>query len=191
MLGRGERLERIKNKAAIFAAKNFLVTFEEKFLNDVGENAHAAAAALIVADLGESDAVVAFGDAGIQHQNIFRDGGSGAGSFGGERFQFFFLAQHKSFDLFALGVDDFFVFLEFGFGGFHAALGFLSGHHNFQLAIFDPVLGAGRDANASGNTILKGIEAQMQAAFSALSFNLGTSYVGSRLGQFSAIDSRS
>jgi iron complex outermembrane receptor protein len=67
---------------------------------------------------------------------------------------------------------------------------FYEDYTNFQLAIFDPVLGAGRDANATGTTNVKGFEAQMQAAFSALSFNLGASYVGSRLGQFSAIDSR-
>jgi iron complex outermembrane receptor protein len=67
---------------------------------------------------------------------------------------------------------------------------FYEDYTNFQLAIFDPVLGAGRDANATGTTNLKGFEAQLQAAFSALSFNLGTSYVGSKLGQFSALDSR-
>jgi iron complex outermembrane recepter protein len=68
--------------------------------------------------------------------------------------------------------------------------GFYEDYRNFQLAIFDPVLGAGRDANASGSTTLKGIEAQMQAAFGSLQFNLGTSYVSTRIGQFSAIDSR-
>ena len=67
---------------------------------------------------------------------------------------------------------------------------FYEDYKNFQLAIFDPVLGAGRDANATGSTILKGIEAQMQAAFGSLQFNLGTSYVSTRIGQFSAIDSR-
>jgi iron complex outermembrane receptor protein len=68
--------------------------------------------------------------------------------------------------------------------------GFYEDYRNFQLALFDPVLGAGRDANATGSTILKGIEAQMQAAFGSLQFNLGTSYVSTRIGQFSAIDSR-
>jgi iron complex outermembrane recepter protein len=67
---------------------------------------------------------------------------------------------------------------------------FYEDYRNFQLAIFDPVLGAGRDANATGATILKGIEAQTQAAFGSLQFNLGTSYVSTRIGQFSAIDSR-
>lgn len=67
---------------------------------------------------------------------------------------------------------------------------FYEDYRNFQLALFDPVLGAGRDANATGSTILKGIEAQTQAAFGGLQFNLGTSYVSTRLGQFSAIDSR-
>jgi len=67
---------------------------------------------------------------------------------------------------------------------------FYEDYRNFQLALFDPVLGAGRDANATGSTILKGIEAQMQAAFGSLQFNLGTSYVSTRIGQFSAIDSR-
>jgi len=67
---------------------------------------------------------------------------------------------------------------------------FYEDYRNFQLALFDPVLGAGRDANATGSTILKGIEAQTQAAFGNLQFNLGTSYVSTRIGQFSAIDSR-
>jgi iron complex outermembrane recepter protein len=67
---------------------------------------------------------------------------------------------------------------------------FYEDYRNFQLALFDPVLGAGRDANATGATILKGIEAQTQAAFGSLQFNLGTSYVSTRIGQFSAIDSR-
>lgn len=67
---------------------------------------------------------------------------------------------------------------------------FYEDYRNFQLALFDPVLGAGRDANATGSTILKGLEAQAQAAFGNLQFNLGTSYVSTRLGQFSAIDSR-
>jgi iron complex outermembrane recepter protein len=68
--------------------------------------------------------------------------------------------------------------------------GFYENYTNFQLAVFDPVLGAGRDENATGTTVLKGIEAQMQAALGALSFDLGTSYVSSSLGRFLAIDSR-
>lgn len=76
-------------------------------------------------------------------------------------------------------------------GHFKTQLGaFYDDYRNFQLALFDPILGAGRDANATGSTILKGIEAQMQAAFGGLQFNLGTSYVSTRIGQFSAIDSR-
>jgi iron complex outermembrane recepter protein len=67
---------------------------------------------------------------------------------------------------------------------------FYEDYRNFQLALFDPVLGAGRDANATGITNLKGFEAQMQAVFGNLAFNLGTSYVSTRIGQFSAIDSR-
>ena len=67
---------------------------------------------------------------------------------------------------------------------------FYEDYRNFQLALFDPILGAGRDANATGATTLKGFEAQMQAIFDGLSFNLGTSYVSTRIGQFSAIDSR-
>jgi iron complex outermembrane receptor protein len=68
--------------------------------------------------------------------------------------------------------------------------GFYEDYKNFQLAIFDPVLGAGRDANATGSTTLKGFEAQMQGIFGGFSFNLGTSYVSTKIGQFSAIDSR-
>ncbi|HEY0747001.1 MAG TPA: TonB-dependent receptor [Steroidobacteraceae bacterium] len=67
---------------------------------------------------------------------------------------------------------------------------FYEDYRNFQLALFDPVLGAGRDANATGATTLKGMEAQMQAIFGGLSLDLGTSYVSTRIGNFSAIDSR-
>jgi iron complex outermembrane recepter protein len=68
--------------------------------------------------------------------------------------------------------------------------GFYEDYTNFQVAVFDPVLGAGIDTNATGTTVLKGIEAQMQAALGGLAFNLGTSYVSTALGQFSALDSR-
>lgn len=68
--------------------------------------------------------------------------------------------------------------------------GFYENYKNFQLAVFDPIVGAGRDVNATGTTVVKGIEAQMQAAFGALSLDLGTSYVSSSLGEFTAIDSR-
>jgi iron complex outermembrane receptor protein len=68
--------------------------------------------------------------------------------------------------------------------------GFYENYTNFQVAVYDPVLGAGRDENATGTTVLKGIETQMQGAFGGLSFNLGASYVSSALGQFTAIDSR-
>jgi iron complex outermembrane recepter protein len=67
---------------------------------------------------------------------------------------------------------------------------FYEDYRNFQLALFDPILGAGRDANATGSTILKGIEAQTQASFGSLQFNIGTSYVSTKIGQFSAIDAR-
>jgi iron complex outermembrane receptor protein len=68
--------------------------------------------------------------------------------------------------------------------------GFYENYKDFQLAIYDPILGLGRDANATGTTVVKGIEAQMQAVFGGLSFELGTSYVSTTLGRFSAIDSR-
>jgi iron complex outermembrane receptor protein len=68
--------------------------------------------------------------------------------------------------------------------------GFYEQYKDFQLAIFSPTLGAGVDANATSTTKVKGIEAQSQAVFGALSFNLGASYVPSELGNFSAIDSR-
>jgi len=68
--------------------------------------------------------------------------------------------------------------------------GFYEQYKNFQVAIFDPTLGAGIDANATGTTVVKGLEAQLQAVFGGLSINLGTSYVPTSLGNFSAIDSR-
>ena len=68
--------------------------------------------------------------------------------------------------------------------------GFYNNYDNFQLAIFVPALGAGEDQNAAGTTTTKGIEAQTEAAFGALSFNLGASYLDTSIGQFYAIDSR-
>jgi iron complex outermembrane receptor protein len=76
-------------------------------------------------------------------------------------------------------------------GALHTQLGgFYEDYKNFQVPIFDPVLGAGLDENATGTTIVKGVEAQIQGKFGAFSFNLGGSYVASRLGQFVALDSR-
>jgi iron complex outermembrane receptor protein len=46
------------------------------------------------------------------------------------------------------------------------------------------------DQNAAGTTVIKGIEAQMQAALGGWSFDLGGSYVHSALGEFMPIDSR-
>ncbi len=68
--------------------------------------------------------------------------------------------------------------------------GFYNDYNDFQLAIYVPALGAGEDQNAAGTTTTKGIEAQTQAAFGALSFNLGGSYLDTSLGSFYAIDSR-
>ncbi len=64
-------------------------------------------------------------------------------------------------------------------------------YKNFQLAIFDQNVGAGEDVDANGTSIIKGIEAQAQGAFGGLSFDLGTSYLQSQIGQFFAVDSRS
>jgi iron complex outermembrane receptor protein len=68
--------------------------------------------------------------------------------------------------------------------------GYYNRYDNFQLAIYVPALGAGEDQNAAGTTTTKGIEAQTQAAFGGLSFDLGTSYESTSIGSFYAIDSR-
>jgi iron complex outermembrane receptor protein len=68
--------------------------------------------------------------------------------------------------------------------------GFYSNYHDFQIPIFVPTLGMALDQNAAGTTVIKGIEAQMQAALGGWSFDLGGSYVHSALGQFTPIDSR-
>jgi iron complex outermembrane receptor protein len=68
--------------------------------------------------------------------------------------------------------------------------GFYDNYRRFQLPVFVLSLGTGDDVNAAGTTVLKGIEAQMQAALGGLSLDLGASYVHSAIGQFSAIDSR-
>lgn len=68
--------------------------------------------------------------------------------------------------------------------------GFYNNYNNFQLPVYVPALGAGDDFNAAGTTTDRGIEAQAQAVFGGLSFNLGGSYIDTSLGTFYAIDSR-
>lgn len=68
--------------------------------------------------------------------------------------------------------------------------GFYDNYRDFQLPIFVPTIGAGIDANATGTTVVNGVEAQLQAAVGGLALDLGASYVHSSLGHFSAIDSR-
>jgi iron complex outermembrane recepter protein len=67
---------------------------------------------------------------------------------------------------------------------------FYEDYTDFQLPIYEPTLGTGLDENAAGTTVVKGIEAQVQAAIGGLSLDIGTSYINTSLGQFSAIDSR-
>lgn len=69
--------------------------------------------------------------------------------------------------------------------------GFYNSYKDFQLAIFDENVGAGEDVNANGTTTTKGIEAQAQGAFGGFSFDAGTSYESTDIGQFFAVDSRS
>ena len=57
-----------------------------------------------------------------------------------------------------------------------------------RLPIFEPTLGVGVDANASGTTVVKGIEVQTQAVVGGLSVDVGGSFDPSTIGQFSAID---
>jgi iron complex outermembrane receptor protein len=68
--------------------------------------------------------------------------------------------------------------------------GFYDDYTKFQLAFFDPTDFSGEDQNATGTTVVEGIEAQIQAVFGGLTASLGTSYINSTLGQFVAIDSR-
>ena len=68
--------------------------------------------------------------------------------------------------------------------------GFYNSYKDFQLAIYDQTVGAGEDVNANGTSTIKGIEAQAQGVFGGFSFDLGTSYLQSEIGQFYAVDSR-
>lgn len=68
--------------------------------------------------------------------------------------------------------------------------GFWENYTDFQLPIFEPTLGEGVDANASGTTVVKGIEVQTQAVVGGLSVDVGGSFDPSTIGQFSAIDER-
>jgi iron complex outermembrane receptor protein len=73
----------------------------------------------------------------------------------------------------------------------HTQLGaFYNDYTGFQVAFFDPQLAAGIDVNAPGHTIIDGVEAQAQAQFGGLSFDVGASYLHSSLGDIKAIDSR-
>jgi iron complex outermembrane receptor protein len=68
--------------------------------------------------------------------------------------------------------------------------GFWENYTDFQLPIFEPTLGEGVDANASGTTVVKGVEVQTQAVVGGLSIDFGGSFDPSAIGQFSAIDER-
>lgn len=64
------------------------------------------------------------------------------------------------------------------------------GYKNFQVTIFDPLTALGQVKNASGTTTITGVEAQAQAQFGAFAFDAGVAYSDSKLGAFSAVDSR-
>src|SRR6266849_9156375 len=151
-IGRGNRLERIENQAAAFAAKEFLVGVLQKLLKDVRQDAHAAAAALAVAGLRERDAVVAFGDARIEFAQILGNGTQGAFALGEGRVQSFLFYGLQRFDFLALRGDGLLRFLERGFRGFDAALGIFSSHHDFELAVF----GLGDFRFGIGDFVLQG-----------------------------------
>jgi iron complex outermembrane receptor protein len=72
--------------------------------------------------------------------------------------------------------------------------GYYDNYDDFVMSFFDPLnalgLSGGEDLNITGTTVLKGIEAQVQAAFDGLSVNAGVSYEDSALPTFFAQDAR-
>jgi iron complex outermembrane receptor protein len=63
-------------------------------------------------------------------------------------------------------------------------------YRNFQVSIFDPASVLSELLNASGSSVIDGVEAQGEGVFGDLSFDFGLSYLHSRLGAFQAIDAR-
>ncbi|HEX4196261.1 MAG TPA: TonB-dependent receptor [Caulobacteraceae bacterium] len=70
----------------------------------------------------------------------------------------------------------------------------IDGYHydyrNFQVAFFDPASALNQVKNATGASTIDGVEAQGEGAFGDLSFDLGVSWLQSKLGTFFAVDTR-
>src|ERR1700724_3850732 len=134
---RGNRFEGIKNQAAAFTAKNFVVVgFLHQQLQNVRQNAHAAAAALAVAGLCQSGAVVAFSDAVIKDTQIFGNRSEGSFALCQRGFELLFSGGLLRFNVLTLGSHGGFGLLQIVFGIFEAAFDIFASHHDFQLAVF-------------------------------------------------------
>ncbi|MEA1672728.1 TonB-dependent receptor [Nitrospirillum sp. BR 11163] len=68
--------------------------------------------------------------------------------------------------------------------------GFYNVYENYQVSTFDPTTGLSALHNATGTSIIDGVEAQAQAVFGALSLDFGAAYLNTELGAFSAVDGR-
>ena len=68
--------------------------------------------------------------------------------------------------------------------------GFYENYKGFQVAVFNPQSKQADTDNVAGITKVDGIEAQLQGAFDALSFDLGGAYTHTKLGTMFAPDSR-
>src|ERR1700738_4555708 len=150
-MGRRDRLKRVENQAAAFAAKEFIVGILEELLKDVRQDAHAAAAALAVASVRERDAVMALGDAFVEIAQIFGDGRDGGLALREGRVQLFFLGGVLRVQVLTLGSDGLLRLLERDIRGFQTAVEIFSGHHDFELA----VLGLGDFRFGVGDFVLQ------------------------------------
>ena len=99
------------------------------------QHAHAAAATLPVARFRHARAIVALGDAFIEHAKIFRHRLERLGAFRQRRIELLFLLDVQALNAFFLGMHGRFTLAQIRFRLAHPPLGIFAGHHGGQLAI--------------------------------------------------------
>ncbi len=134
-IGNGNRLQRIENQAAAFAAVDFFIGFRAQLLQNVRQDAHAAPPALSVAGFGQGRAVVALGDARVKFSQIFRHRRDDFFVLGVRGFELLPFFRALRFNLFSFRGHGLLRFFQTGLGHFQPAIEFLRGHHDFELAV--------------------------------------------------------
>jgi len=104
-------------------------------LKHMWANTHATGAAFFFANFGERDIVVFPHDAIVVIHHVFGDLRGGAGVFGFAFRQFLFRDFLFGVYFAALGAGDVFHFFQLLFGGFDFAVVFLAGDHLFEQAV--------------------------------------------------------